>query len=154
MATLTIISGGQTGVDRAALDVALQLQLPHTGYCPKCRKAENGVIPARYQLIETSTAHYAERTEQNVLHSDGTLLLILQQPISAGTKLTLAKAQQHHKPHLLVNLNTFDPAIVWQWLTQYHIQRLNIAGPRASSHPDLYLLAYQALLQLMQQQPS
>ena len=81
-----IISGGQTGVDRAALDVGLELGIPIGGYCPKGRRSEDGTIPAQYPMIETSTANYGIRTEKNVIESDGTLVLNVGQ-VSSGTAL-------------------------------------------------------------------
>src|SRR5438552_18876277 len=90
-APLVIHSGGQTGVDRAALDVALELGLPCGGWCPKGRRAEDGPIPARYPLIETSSPFYPQRTKRNVLDSDGTLILTFGCP-TGGTALTIRTA--------------------------------------------------------------
>jgi hypothetical protein len=70
-----IISGGQTGADRAALDFALKFNIPHGGWIPKGRIAEDGPLPAKYQLQEMPTSSYPKRTEQNVIDSDGTLIL-------------------------------------------------------------------------------
>src|SRR6266571_9073801 len=75
MVVSKIVSGGQTGVDRAALDVALELGIPCGGWCPRGRRAEDGIIPERYPLIETPTTAYPQRTERNVRDSDGTLVL-------------------------------------------------------------------------------
>jgi predicted Rossmann-fold nucleotide-binding protein len=72
-----IISGGQTGVDQAALDVAIALGIPHGGWIPKGRKTENGALPDKYRLKEMSTSSYAKRTEQNVIDSEGTLIISL-----------------------------------------------------------------------------
>ncbi len=83
-----IISGGQTGVDRAALDVAIELELPCGGWCPRGRLAEDGTVPDRYPLQETRSAEYAERTERNVIDSDGTLI-IATRPLTGGTALTV-----------------------------------------------------------------
>src|SRR4030042_3461464 len=92
-----IISGGQTGVDRAALDVAFELDIPCGGWCPKGRKAEEGPIDTRYPLQETVSVRYPIRTERNVRESDGTLILTWGKP-SGGTALTIKFAQKNKKP--------------------------------------------------------
>lgn len=102
---MKIVSGGQTGVDRAALDTALELGLPCGGRCPRGRKAEDGPIPARYPLTETSSAEYAQRTEWNVRDSDGTLVLTRGQP-TGGTALTIELAERLGKPYLVVDLES------------------------------------------------
>src|SRR5688572_16678238 len=99
---MKIISGGQTGVDRAALDVALELGLPCGGWCPKGRKAEDGVIDPKYPLQETSTDDYPQRTEKNVQDSDATLILTRGKP-DGGTALTRSLAREHKKPCKVVN---------------------------------------------------
>src|SRR5437870_9182944 len=98
-----IISGGQTGVDRAALDVALELGLPCGGWCPKRRRAEDGPIPERYPLTETSSRAYPQRTRCNVLDSDGTLILTRGRP-TGGTALTIQIAAESGKPYFVVDL--------------------------------------------------
>ena len=99
-----VVSGGQTGVDRAALDVAIYLDIPHGGWCPRGRRAEDGRIPETYQLRETSSRDYASRTEQNILDSDATLILYAKK-LSGGSGLTLRLAQQHRRPVLCVDLS-------------------------------------------------
>ena len=81
-----IISGGQTGVDRAALDTAMEQGIPHGGYCPKGRRAEDGVIPIKYDLIEHNSIKYADRTLENVLLSDGTMITGMVKRISGLTE--------------------------------------------------------------------
>lgn len=128
-----IISGGQTGVDRGALDAALSLEIPHGGWCPRGRLAEDGCIPPRYQLVETQSAQYRERTELNVVESDGTLILF-RRVLRGGTELTRRLAVENNKPHLLVDLA--EPgkiSVIREWLIAESIKILNVAGPRESS---------------------
>jgi hypothetical protein len=134
----TIVSGGQTGVDRAALDVALELGIACGGWCPKGRRAEDGPIPARYPLTENASAAYDGRTERNILESDGTLVLRGQQA-SPGTELTIELAARHGKPSLVVDLfQQPDPAGVWRWVKENNIHVLNVAGPRESQAPGIH----------------
>ena len=95
-----IVSGGQTGADRAALDWALAHNVPYGGWCPKGRKAEDGPIDAKYPLKETPSASYIQRTEWNVRDSDATVLFSLNRVLSSGSKKTLEFARHHRKPHL------------------------------------------------------
>jgi hypothetical protein len=133
-----IISGGQTGVDRAALDVALELGISCGGWCPKGRRAEDGAIPDRYPLEEASSAEYPLRTELNVQDADGTLILTWGRPMG-GTLLTLKLARKHHKPFLLTDLaEATDDARVRYWIQNTAIQILNVAGPRESEAPGVH----------------
>jgi hypothetical protein len=144
-----IVSGGQTGVDRAALDVAKLLKLECGGWCPKGRLAEDGCIPDDYPLRETETTDYAERTELNVRDSDGTLILTVGPP-SGGTAYTVTCAQRLQKPYCVVDLSQNPPSNeVQQWLETHRIATLNVAGPRQSQSPVGYVLAYQFLLMLL-----
>ena len=149
-----IVSGGQTGVDRAALDVAIECGLEHGGWCPQGRLAEDGFIPARYRLQETISADYPPRTEQNVLDSDGTLILYIKR-LYGGTQLTYALAERHGKPCLLVDLSSpLQAGEVRQWLCHQAIRALNVAGPRESTSPGIGQLAaeyLQAVLERNQQ---
>jgi hypothetical protein len=146
---LKIISGGQTGVDRAALDTAIDLGLAHGGWCPKGRKAEDGRIPDRYQLSELDGADYTARTRQNVLDSDGTLLLLLGE-LQGGSLLTWRCCQLSSQPVLIVRLQRPGPdAKVLLWLESHHIQTLNVAGPRASKSPAAYRSAHAYLLRIL-----
>jgi hypothetical protein len=136
-----IISGGQTGVDRAALDAAMELGLPCGGWCPRGRKAENGVVPERYPLTETATEIYAERTEKNVLDSDATLVLVRGQA-KGGSKLTIELAGRHKKPCLEVDVSGDEAAsFIRIWLGNHSIQTLNVAGPRESTAPGIHAQA-------------
>jgi len=133
-----IISGGQTGVDRAALDAALKLGIPCGGWCPKGRKAEDGPIDVRYPLKETYSANYRIRTEKNVRDSDGTLVFTWRKP-KGGTALTLRFAQKYKKPYLTVDLSEEgDPETTRKWVEANRIKVLNIAGLRESELPGIY----------------
>jgi hypothetical protein len=136
-----IVSGGQTGVDRAALDVALAVGLERGGWCPQGRRAEDGRIPDEYPLQETETAEYAERTELNVRDSDGTLILTAGPPIG-GTAYTIECAQRLKKPYYVVDLlRQRTTEGIRQWLETQNILALNVAGPRESQSAEAYSLA-------------
>ncbi len=132
-----IISGGQTGVDRAALDVAIQLGIPCGGWCPKGRKAEDGPIDQKYPLQETSSAAYPVRTGRNVKESDGTLILTRGVP-TGGTARTIDLAKKHKKPLLIIELEDGDPELVARWIEGNSIRILDVAGPRESKHPGIH----------------
>jgi hypothetical protein len=136
-----IISGGQTGVDRAALDVAIKLGIPHGGWVPKGGRAENGKLSSKYQLTEMSTPSYPKRTEKNILDSDGTLI-ISHGRLAGGSALTRKLAKKHGRPWVHVDLDKgslSDAAgIVRAWIEQNDIEILNVAGPRASKDPSIY----------------
>src|SRR5512139_3575510 len=139
-----IVSGGQTGVDRAALDAAIRLGIPHGGWVPKGRLAEDGPLPDAYAVRETRSADYAIRTERNVRDSDGTLL-ISRGRLSGGSEHTRAMALKHRKPFLHVDLNrmpAFKAAVaIDRWIGENSIRTLNVAGPRASKDPGIYQAA-------------
>ncbi|MBI4400273.1 MAG: putative molybdenum carrier protein [Nitrospirae bacterium] len=145
-----IISGGQTGVDRAALDLALELGVPCGGWCPKGRKAEDGPIAARYPLKETPADDYAQRTEWNVRDSDGTLVLTRGHP-SEGTAFTIEVAMRQGKPCLVLYL-TESPNVseVPAWANKHNVRVVNVAGPRESKCPGIYAQAAQLLRLLLQ----
>jgi hypothetical protein len=129
-----IVSGGQTGADRAALDWAIEKGIPHGGWCPKGRKAEDGVIPDQYALQETSSPSYVSRTECNVLDSDGTVIFSLKPLLSGGSLQAAEFATRHGKPFLHLHQGTRSPAMkLKEFLSKHGIQTLNVAGPRASS---------------------
>lgn len=133
-----IISGGQTGVDRAALDVALELDFPCGGWCPKGRLSEDGPIPSKYPLREMPSPKYPVRTEKNIRESDGTLVLTLG-PVTGGTALTVKLAGKHRKPCLVIDLSyDTDPGKVQGWIQNRKIQVLNVAGPRESKTPGIH----------------
>jgi hypothetical protein len=136
-----IVSGGQTGVDRAALDAAIKLGIAHGGWVPKGRLAEDGPLPATYRMRETATAVYSERTEKNVIDSDGTLI-IARGELTGGSEVTRASALKHGRPWLHVDLSrmsAFMSAVrISDWLRTHDIRTLNVAGPRASKDPRIY----------------
>lgn len=144
-----IISGGQTGVDRAALDVALELGIPCGGWCPKGRRAEDGPIPNRYPLQETSSSDYRVRTQKNLEESDGTLILTWGRPMG-GTALTLKLARWHHKPSFVVDLvRGGDASGVQKWGRAKKIRILNVAGPRESEAPGIHTRAISFLKEVL-----
>jgi hypothetical protein len=151
---LKIISGGQTGVDRTALDAALTLGIPCGGWCPKGRKAEDGPIPDRYPLKETESTSYPVRTEMNVLDSDGTLILTWGRP-TGGTALTIRLTGRHKKPSLVIDLKKpADPSSLANWLEKKQIGVLNVAGPRESEYPGISRLAFGFLLNALGTEPT
>jgi hypothetical protein len=128
-----IVSGGQTGVDRAALDVALALGIPCGGWAPRGRRAEDGRIPGRYPLSECASSAYEVRTRLNVRDSDATLILARGKP-SGGTLLTRNLARELARPCLVVDLDRPpEPAAIGRWLQDHGVKVLNVAGPRESS---------------------
>jgi hypothetical protein len=135
-----IVSGGQTGADRGALDAAIELGLDHGGWCPRGRKAEDGAIPARYQLREHASASYPARTDANARDSDATLLITRGQP-SGGSALTAERVSHHGKPllHLDLAALSFDraAATLRTWLAARDVATLNVAGPRESGCPGI-----------------
>ncbi len=144
-----IVSGGQTGVDRGALDAAIQLGYDHGGWCPKGRLAEDGSVPSRYALQENNSRDYAVRTEQNVVDSDATLIFYLRK-LSGGTLLTFRLAKQHEKPYMLVRLDKpWDCQAVKTWMHRIRPERLNVAGPRESSNPGVQELSRLATLRVL-----
>ena len=149
-----IISGGQTGVDRAALDVAMRLGVPHGGWIPKGRLTEEGPLPVHYQLEEMPTDEYVARTEKNVLESDGTLLISRGSP-TGGTDYTRQMALKHGKQLLHIDLTLGQRAsdaasLIASWIEMNRIETLNIAGPRASNDPSVYMDAVNILTHLLQ----
>jgi Circularly permutated YpsA SLOG family len=145
-----IISGGQTGVDRAALDAAISVGLEHGGWCPMGRLAEDGFIPVRYALRQTASPQYAFRTEQNVLDADGTLILY-RGITSGGTELTRRFCLQHSRPFQLWNLaQPNEESRIHAWLSTNSIETLNVAGPRESSSAGVGDQAYTALRLLLE----
>ena len=145
-----IVSGGQTGVDRAALDVALECDIPCGGWCPKGRLAEDGPISDRYPLVETPKTDYSQRTKRNVRDSDGTLIVSIDE-LTGGTLLTKTIAQKQNKHFLVVNPQepgNIDSIV--RWLEENEIKILNVAGPRESGYPTITQKATKFLRELME----
>lgn len=150
---MKIVSGGQTGVDRAALDAAIEMKIEHGGWCPKGRLAEDGCIGDCYHLKESKTSDYETRTEKNVVDSDGTLIITRQKP-NGGTLLTIIYCAKHGKPVLLVTPKTSTPPkIVYNWIATNNIKTLNVAGPRASKDREIYDIAFKFLKNLIKRFP-
>lgn len=136
-----VVCGGQTGVDRAALDAALEAGLELGGYVPKGRLAEDGPLPPRYPMTECDSAEPAVRTELNVLHSDATLILN-RGPMAGGTALTAALCRKHRKPVLVVDADAERAEeTVRAFLKERSPTVLNVAGPRESKSPGIYAVA-------------
>ena len=139
---LKIISGGQTGVDRAALDFAIKNNIQTGGYCPRGRKAEDGAIPEIYPLIELESKKYSDRTKANVEEADGTLVITWSKEPGHGTKKTIEFCLQLGKPFKICKMeeveNIDEYFAFHHWLIRNHIKVLNIAGNRESKSPGIY----------------
>jgi len=147
---LTIVSGGQTGVDRAALDWAIENDWSHGGYCPKGRIAEDGVIPGKYNLKEIKSGKYRIRTRLNVIHSDATLILSAL-PLTGGTALTAKYAKEEDKAIFTISPG-FEPTdlrALHSFLRARDFCKLNVAGPRLSQWPDSRDFIKRALDQIL-----
>ena len=148
---LKILSGGQTGADRAALDAALDCGVPCGGWCPAGRRAEDGAVPPRYPLAELSTDSYPARTRKNAAESDATVAFSYGPP-TGGTKLTVDLCRRWGKPCLVVDadLSTAGEAAVLLavFLLRHRVAVLNVAGPRASGQPAVGAFVYDALVRL------
>lgn len=133
-----IVSGGQTGVDRAALDAGMSHGLTVGGWCPKGRRAEDGSIPDQYPLKETPSEAYEQRTAWNVRDSDGTLIMT-KGTLEGGTALTMTEAKRQGRPVLHVRTTDAVPVpMIQAWGEEHDIRVLNVAGPRASEVDDIY----------------
>lgn len=145
---IKVISGGQTGVDRAALDAAIQANMSVGGWCTKGRRAEDGVIDPKYPLLETDSRLYQERTRKNVIESDATLI-IAGKLLSGGTALTSDFAGKQSKPLLIISpADAGGVSKIRKWLAANNVRVLNVAGPRESSSRGIYNSAHQILTEL------
>ena len=152
MALKKIVSGGQTGVDRGALDAALDARFPCGGWMPEGRKAEDGPIPARYPLTELAGGGYEERTLQNMLDSDGTAILYFG-VLEGGTRQTMLYCVEHGKPCELVDASRATPreaALKFaDFIERNRVAVLNVAGPRASKWPGAHDYARKTIEDLL-----
>jgi len=151
MADIKIISGGQTGVDRAALDAALAKGIPCGGFCPAGRRAEDGPIPTRYPLRELVSKQYSHRTLRNVKESDGTLV-VYREELSGGTALAVRCCFSRRRPFLLIDAREVSAARAaertQEFIERHGIKTLNVAGPRASQWSGGYDYAIQLMTEL------
>jgi len=147
---ITIVSGGQTGVDRAALDTALQFNINCGGWCPKGRLAEDGIIPKKYHLKEIDSSDYTIRTKLNVTDTDGTLILHIETP-DKGTNQTMEYCKVMKKAFFIqVLTEKYEINQLSLWIKQNKILRLNIAGPRESNAPGIYLKTVEYLSEVLE----
>lgn len=149
-----IISGGQTGVDRGALDAALAADFPCGGWCPPGRLAEDGIIPEQYPLIEMPCGRYRQRTIKNLRDAHGTLIIYFGAP-KTGTLLTANECLRRKLQHLLIDASQFsvDQAIglAARFIEENRVETLNVAGPRASAAPEAYHYAFDLVSGILQQ---
>jgi len=142
---MKIISGGQSGVDRAALDFCLENNINCGGWCPRGRKAEDGRIPDIYPLTEIESDDYAARTRLNIRDSDATLI-IFKDELDTGTILTKELLSKLKKPFLMINLlDKTEPGFIADWIDENQVEILNIAGPRESNQPGIYQMTIKFL---------
>lgn len=153
MGLAKIISGGQTGIDRGALDAAHACGFPCGGWCPPGRLAEDGQIPDHYPVIEIDAGRYRERTLRNVLESDGAVIIYFGR-VEGGTEETLLFCIERHKPYKLIDADEVEPkraaALIASFVQQYGIGVLNVAGPRQSKAPKAHGYASAVINLLLQ----
>ena len=147
-----LVSGGQTGVDRGALDAALSAGFPCGGWCPPGRAAEDGPIPARYPVTEMPSGGYRERTKRNVAESDATLVIYFDL-LHGGTEQTVLDCVEHRKPYKLIDAAEIAPAraaeLAAQFIARAGVSVLNVAGPRASHAPEAHRYTAEAIARLL-----
>lgn len=151
--TITIVSGGQTGVDRGALDAGLKISVPVTGWCPADRMAEDGRLPDKYPLKELVEGGYQARTLKNVLDSDGTAIIFFGE-LEGGTRRTASFCRNEEKPYLLVDAVDFPPedaaVMIRDFIMERGIEVLNVAGPRHSKQPKAYMFSFKTISHLLE----
>jgi hypothetical protein len=153
---ITIVSGGQTGVDRGALDAALAVGVPCGGWCPEGRIAEDGVISDIYPLTILPGAGYRQRTRQNIIDSDATVIIYFEYIVArGGTELTLQQCIKANKPYLLIDSAELSPERaaerIASFVQQRHVLRLNVAGPRGGGMPQLHPYTQSAITLMLRQ---
>ena len=138
---MKIISGAQTGADRAALDAALESGVDAGGWCPKGRMSEDGAIPEKYPVQVLKDAGYRQRTKKNVTDSDGTVIIYFGYP-TGGTELTISFCIKEHKPYALIDAEEFTiesaSTKILSFINKHSISTLNVAGPRAGGESRAY----------------
>jgi hypothetical protein len=149
VSSIRIVSGGQSGADRSALDWALAHGVPCGGWCPHGRRAEDGPLHPRYPLAETPSADYHQRTDWNVRDSDATVIFSLSERLSGGSRVTRERALFRRKPCLHLHPGTDAAAALRAFLDAHRPQVLNIAGPRASKEPRVGAFVRKVLDQVL-----
>lgn len=148
-----IISGGQTGADQAAFDIAIKLNIPHGGWMPKGRLTEDGPLAEKYDLQEMPTDSYQKRTEQNVIDSDGTVIFS-HGKLSGGSAFTGKMSEKHTRPWLHLDMDImsvpYASRMLQTWLIDNGIRVLNVAGTRASGDPEIYGMVTKVLESVFQ----
>lgn len=149
---MKIISGAQTGVDRAALDAALECHVEAGGWCPEGRQSEDGIIPEKYPVIELPKSGYRQRTKRNVLGSDGTVVIYFGYP-AGGTEQTISFCIKERKPYVLINAEEMSieqaSRKINKFIGESTISILNVAGPRASGELRAYEYAKKVILSVL-----
>lgn len=156
-----IISGGQSGVDQAALQVAIDLEIEHGGWCPPGKVCENGIIPPQFKLLETpkecddSATHIprSQRTIWNVKDSDGSLIFLSEKLLDKGTELSIKTSEKLEKPYLIVD-PSFDTSYdiiqdIQKWIRENKIEILSVGGPSELSQPGIYKRTYSILTEVL-----
>lgn len=145
-----VVSGGQTGVDRAALDAAMERGIACGGWCPAGRLADDGVIPERYPLQETADMDHTVRTENNVRDSDGTVMFY-RGTLQGGTAYAVLMARHLKRPVMAINMDDpFDPDAIAAWIRHNRIRVLHIGGQRESSSPGIYETARRRVREVLE----
>lgn len=152
-ASARVVSGGQSGADRAALDWAIARNITHGGWCPKGRRSEDGPIPLQYLLCETPLATYLQRTEWNVRDSDATVIFTLSNALDGGSKRTAQFADKLHRPWLHFRPGVHEKFLV-QFLARHRVTTLNVAGKRESSAPGVYRFVFETLDRVLNPSPT
>ncbi|OAH99736.1 hypothetical protein A1353_20180 [Methylomonas methanica] len=143
-----IVSGGQTGADQAGLDWAINHEVNHGGWCPKGRRSEDGPIDSIYELTETPSSKYLERTEWNVRDSDATVIFTMDEKLDGGSKKTAEFAQKLGKPVIHMRPRV-HPKCLAKFLSRYQVKTLNIAGKRETSAPGVSKYVLEVLDQVL-----